>query len=355
MRVSKLLSIVIILLCTVSCIEPFHPEIKERQDKLVINGGLTDQPGMQFVEVSRSTPYNEPGFIPVRGCVVRIEDENEQGVNYSESSPGVYSVSLNETFLGINKAYKLFVYTPDGEEYQSEYDSLLACPPVDSLYYEIERQVTYNPNGFAYLGGLQFYVNVKGRAGNSRNFLWKLEETYEYHATYPLYSNLKICYKTHPITEIYTASCRYIDGTDLIRYPLNYVSGGKIRIKYGLMVRQYSLSDDAFLYWERMKTLINETGGLYEKQPASFEGNICNVNDEEEQILGFFYASQERKKWILLRKPLGPLLPATNCMPRFPPEVKCPPLSCCWTPPWCCDCRLRGGSLEPPYYWLIDE
>jgi len=144
--VSKLPGIGIILLCAVSCIDPFHPEIKETQDLLVINGSISDRTGWHSVEVSRSSPYNEPGFIPVSGCVVRVEDENGRGVTYYEYQPGVYWANLEASFLGVNRAYKLLVYTQDGEEYQSDYDSLLACPPIDSLYYEIELQESDDPN-----------------------------------------------------------------------------------------------------------------------------------------------------------------------------------------------------------------
>jgi len=342
---------------------------------------------MQFVEVSRASPFNEPGFIPVRGCVVRIEDENGQGVNYSESEPGVYRADLDEPFLGVNKMYKLFVYTPDGEEYQSEYDSLLSCPSIDSLYYQIEWRVAEDPD-ITYQG-IQFYVDVKGKADNSRNFIWKLEETYEYNARYmiqyfwngeslqgflPPDQSLFKCFKTNSIANIYAASSRYLVGNELNGYPLNFVSAGtpKLKRKYGLVVSQYSLSDDAFLYWEKMNNMISETGGLYEKQPASSDGDIYKVNDPEEQILGFFYTSQEREKWIITKNP-GFTIQDYYCPIDTVEELIYIEIDLYMIglginaagmrvgPPYgkstsgCFDCRERGGSLEPPLYWLIDE
>ncbi|MFC2081090.1 DUF4249 domain-containing protein [Bacteroidota bacterium] len=396
---SKLLSICIILLCTVSCIERFHPDIKERVDKLVINGSITDRPGWHYVEVSRASPYNEPGFIPVEGCVVRVEDENGQGVTYSEYQPGVHRADLNESFLGVNKAYKLFVYTPDGEEYQSEYDPLLPCPPIDSLYYQIEWRETENPD--VTYPGIQFYVDVKGKADDSRNFLWKLEETFEYRAPYiiqyiktdvevlgtptpiltinPPIDILSRCYKTNSIAKIHVASTRQLVINEINEYPLNFVGAGpQLKIKYGLVVKQYSLSDDAFLYWEKMNNMMSETGGLYEKQPERSDGNIYNVNDEEERILGFFYASQEREKLFITKNPgfaiqnyYCPIdtlpidsvsyysdLPVGTYMisvaePNEEGEQIGEPYGTSYRR--CFDCRERGGSLEPPLYWLIDE
>ncbi|MFC2116541.1 DUF4249 domain-containing protein [Bacteroidota bacterium] len=385
---SKLLGIAIIMFCTVSCIEPFRPEIEEMQDKLVINGNITDQPGWHFVEVSHSSPYNEPGFIPVKGCVVRVEDENGQGVTYSEYQPGVHRADMDESFLGVNKAYKLFVYTPDGEEYQSEYDSLLPCPPIDSLYYQIERREAENSD--VTYQGLQFYNDVKGKAGDSRNFLWKLEETFEYRAPYtiqyifneekwfeipPPIDILSRCYKTNSIAKIYVASSWQLTVNELNGYPLNYVPAltPKLKRKYGLVVRLYSLSNAAYLYWDKMKTMIQATGGLYEKQPSRTGGNFYNVNDPEEQILGFFYASQEREKWIIAKNPGFTIqdyyCPIDTVNSEYSYQVGSYAFSLNerneegerWGEPYgtanraCFDCRLRGGSLEPPDYWLTDE
>jgi len=382
--VNKILCIGFIMLCTVSCIEPFQPEIKERQDMLVIKGSISDKPGWHFVEISRSSAYNDPGFIPVIGCVVRVEEKNGMGVTYSEYQPGIYRAELDESFLTINNAYRLYVYTQDGEEYQSDYDSLLACPPIDSLWYEIDLPVSDDPD-VTFLGGVQFYVDVRGEQGDSRNFLWELEGTYEYQANYfiqylwendsvyefdPTSDSLTICYTAEPIPEIYTASSRNLVANELNKYPLNYVSawGPWLRFEYGLLVTQYSLSDEAYIYWDKIRALTVEEGSLYEKQPANAHGNIYNVNEPEEQILGFFYASQEKEKWVQLKRP-------------FPIYVLDAP---CWLelavldnlesgsfmvsvdedgigPPFgsgnneCFDCRLQGGSLEPPVYWQTDE
>ena len=383
---SKYPGIGLLLLCMVSCIEPFHPEINEMQDLIVINGSITDQPGWHFVEVSRSSPFNEPDFIPVIGCVVRVEDETGLGVIYSEYRPGVYRADLDESFLGVNKAYKLYVYnTQEGEEYQSDYDSLLACPQVDSLYYAIESQETDNPDITYY--GLQFYVDVKGKKDESRNFLWKLEESYEYHAPYfiqyywnedslqefdPPIDSLSICYRTQSIPELYTASTRYLVGNELNKYPLNYVSGRtlKLKIKYSLMVSQHSLSNDAFIYWEKINSLMTETGGLYEKQPAGSDGNIININDQEEQVLGYFYASQEQEKWTIVKDTFYFRIYDYSCaidtvinfddlggsyyMISLNQEDEVgPPYG--YANRFCFDCRERGGSLEPPDYWNEDE
>ena len=139
MQVIKHLITGFILLVTASCIDPYHPRLTETQDLLVVNGMITDQPGIHVVEVSRSSPFDEPAFLPVENCVVSVTDDKGSTITYSKSSPGIYTAYLDSDFLGINKAYQLYVRTPDGKEYLSDYDSLLACPPIDKVYYELKQ------------------------------------------------------------------------------------------------------------------------------------------------------------------------------------------------------------------------
>ena len=116
------------MLSLVSCVEPFYPDIDETEGVLVVSGRITDRPGRHFVEISRSSTLEEPEFNPVEGCVVRVEDNFGMMVVYMEDSPGIYRAELDEQFLDLNKAYKLFIDTPGGKQYESSYDSLLACP-----------------------------------------------------------------------------------------------------------------------------------------------------------------------------------------------------------------------------------
>jgi len=351
---------------------------------LVIKGSISDKPGWHFVEVSRSSAYNDPGFIPVNGCVVRVEDQDGRGVTFEEYQPGNYKSELDESFLGINNAYKLYVHTPDGEEYQSDYDSMLACPPIDSFWYEIDRPVSDDPD-ITFIGGVQFYVDVRGKESDSRNILWKLEETYEYRAPYfiqylwendsvyefdPPSDSLTQCYTSEAIPEVFTTSTKNLVANELNKYPLNYVSawGPWLKFEYGLLLTQYSLSEEAYKYWDKIRALTADEGSLYEKQPANAHGNIYNVNDPGEQILGFFYATQEKEEWIQLERPFPVYILDEPCWLKlavlnnlesgsFMVSVDEDGIG----PPYgagnngCFDCRLEGGSLEPPAHWIRDE
>ena len=376
------------LLTCNSCIEPFEPVIKGSRKVLVINGKITEQPGMHYVEISRSTSYKDPSYEPVRGCVVLVTDENGEMIPFLEREFGKYSADIPGSFLAVGKAYRLQVFTPDQREYCSEYDTLLACPPIDSIYYEVETRETSDPDFI--LGGIQFYLDMTGSASDSRDFMWQLEETWEYWAALfsqyirrkgeeviSFHSNDHFfkCWKTYPIGEIYTKTTRNLSVNALKRNSLNFVSNetDRLRVTYSLLVKQQSLTRRSYVYWEKMRAQSRETGGLYENQPSTAIGNICNTNDPDEVVLGIFYATQQRTKRIMVNN-----VSSEN----DPFEFKIPYLTCEWEsatgtfqlvgdfpyylksnhpsgygPPYltadriCFDCRIQGGINVKPDYW----
>jgi hypothetical protein len=381
--VNKYLYIVLLFFAG-SCIEPFRPELDEAQAMLVVNGNITDQPGDHYVRLSYSTSFYNPKFIPLSGCVINVEDNIGVQHTYTELSPGFYKVNLDAGFLELNKAYRLHLFTPDGEEYISDFDSLLSCPEVDDISFVPEIQE--GDNVYAKTYGIRFRVDVRGESENARNYLWKLTETYEYHSWYKaqyvwdgdtlMYAGLDedsifTCYDTQPIKKFYTASTRYLTRNELNNFPLNYVTNAtsRLRIKYSLLVQQHSLSDAGYLYWENMSRQLDESGGLYEKQPATVSGNISNLNNPDEKVLGFFYASEVKEKRIFVKGDLPFNFPVTFC-----------PLDTAYTlealgdnrlylvsfseyeegPPYgygnkCFDCTLFGGTVTPPSFWFDDE
>ena len=390
MPVNKYYILLLLILTCDSCIEPFEPVIKEYQRVLVINGKITDQPGMHYVEISRSTPYNYPSYEPVWGCMVMVTDENGNRIHFPEREIGKYGADIPGSFLAVGKAYSLQVqvFTPFQKEYCSEYDTLLACPPIDSIYYEVETRETSGTDFI--LGGIQFYVDMTGAASDSRNFMWQLEETWEYWAALfsqyirreggeviSFHSNDHFykCWKTYPIGEIYTKTTRNLSVNALKRNSLNFVSNetDRLKVKYSLLVKQQSLTRRSYVYWEKMRAQSRETGGLYETQPSSAIGNICNTTDPDEVVLGIFYATQQRTKRIMVDNVSGE---------NDPFEFEIPCLTCEWEdatgtfqsvsdfpyylksnhpsgygPPYltadqiCFDCRIRGGINVKPDFW----
>jgi len=372
MRLNKwTIAILFAALCS-GCIEPFEPLIEEESEVMVIDGKLSDTPGIQTITITRSSPYNNPRFKPVSGCVVRVEDGSGSGVTFPETGEGIYQTTLEPGFMAAGKAYKLQVFTPDEHTYESDYDSLLSCASIDYLSYKVEVQGTSNPDINYY--GIRFYADVSGTLEESRNYMWTLEETWEYISYYPIQyiwdGSVYHDYTPQLHGEDFeVGSSRQLEQNEFHQQPLYFVSNQSPRLqeKYSLLVSQYSLSYNAYLYWEKMRAQAGDTGGLFETQPASSRGNIYNINDPDEKVLGYFYVSQVQEKRITVSEDfdfpiaefLCPLdttysiedfgsdypviLYSLSIMGRGPPYA--------YSSKECHDCTYRGGVTTKPEYW----
>jgi hypothetical protein len=384
MPANKIQIILLILLVCNSCIEPYDPVINETQDVMVINGMISDRPGLQQVTVTLSTPYNNPTFKPVSGCVVSVQDGLGNIAFYTEnrSEQGVYEALLDEPFLGVGKTYSLQVVTPSNEVYRSDYDTLLACPPVDALYYEQSVSGGTDPEDIWY--GVQFYNDVRGNLNGTRNYRWKAIATWEYRAPYTAqyvrYKGINIpyikdtvstCYLTETIETVYAASTQLLTENSIYKNKLHYVSDQtpRLAVRYSLLVEQHSLTDQAYLYWEKLAAQSANDASLYETQPSSSQGNIYNTNWSAEKVLGCFYATQIRDKrifveWDDLDFPVAAYTCRLDTLENnstfiFDQYYYLISLNVIGPgPPWlgtnirnCFDCTERGGDNQIPDFW----
>lgn len=375
--------IFLILLLAQACIEPYEPVINETQQVMVIDGMISDRPGLHQVRVSISTPYSDPSFRPVMGCVVSVTDDQGNVEFYHESweAAGIYEAWLDEPFLGIGKAYSLQVVAPSNRIYVSDYDTLLSCPPVDSLYYIHEVSGGDDPDDV--WQGLQFYNDVRGFDGGTRNYRWKSIATWEYHSPHtPQYvryrgqnipyivDSVSTCYLTEAIETVYAASTQLLSENNIYRNKLHYVSDQTPRLaeRYSLLVEQHSLTDQAYNYWEKLAAQSSSSASLYETQPSSSQGNIYSTNQPREKVLGCFYATQIQEKRIFVDyDELDFYVGAYSCrldtlvdnssflFDRYYYLISLAPIGA--GPPWlggnrdCFNCKERGGDSEIPDFW----
>ncbi|MBN1414817.1 MAG: DUF4249 domain-containing protein [Bacteroidales bacterium] len=369
------------------CIDPYTPEIDEIPEMIVISGRITDQEGYHSVEVSKSTSYNEPYYNPVSYCTVVITDDKNQRFDLTEYAPGKYRCWVGKEFLNAGTGYRVEVTTPDGKQYQSDYEMILPCPPIATIFYESKKQETDNPDYPLY--GLQFYVSTDASGFTCRNFLYDLTETWEYHSTYMVsdyydgeihfsdvvYDTLFYCWQTSKLYDIYTFTTKNLTTDKITRCPLNFVSNQSLRlsVKYSLLVRQYSMGDEAYEYWNTIQQQTQHTGGLYETQPVSITGNVHCITHPDETVLGYFMASAVTEKRIFVPRHFDFSVYTPPCQAYGYDSEALSVLLQSYKPrdypvfllnltglkegPWdfadqeCFDCTKRGGTTVKPAFW----
>jgi hypothetical protein len=380
--------ILVLLMLISGCVERYYPDQNDlKTGTIVINAHLTNQPGMQEMEISRSGPLLESSFIPVSGSFAEVIREDGEFREFYENKPGYYGSELDESFLQSGMSYMVHVITPNGNEYESDFDKLRPVPKIDSIYYLVES------NSFAdatdSIGGIRFYIDFTFDDEAYDYIRWEVTETYEFHnpameafvsmpgvglLQLPDTSNYRICYITNELHAIHSMSLAYLDFGIYIKKPFSFVPNNqqeqKLKHKYSLQIKQYSVGEAAFHYWNELKKTSQEQGWLFDRQPALLKSNIRNINDEGEDVLGFFSMSGVAKKrgfavkpegldmslykWYCFPLPRGPGGPGgdENLPTYYARAWRDGEPSFAWVNKHCVDCRAyRHSTHIKPDYW----
>lgn len=381
MRIRHLYVCLIILAAGISsCIEEYWPDVSNYQNLMVIDGAITDQPGPYTVKVSRSTDISNPKNIPFPGCEVAITDDLGNTETLIETEIGTYQTSTEGIRGVIGRKYMLSVKTPDGELYESDYSTLKTSVGIDSVFGIIEKKHPNNPEDSEI--GYQFYVNTKAGNTDSTFILWRLFQTYEYHADFTIDflwvgrfvrfhdpDTLFYCWKTEQIPEIFTYNTLGLQEPIIYDYPLNYVGNGtkKLSVRYSLLVEQYTIDYKSQEYFKELMEQNADHGTLYAKQPHQIRGNLTNTNNPGEIVLGYFMVGSKTSKRIFVNRPnidfnYGVCIPDTD--PRgfvyWPSRYW--PIYAYLTDDGlyahgadaCFDCTLKGGTTEKPEFWTYE-
>jgi hypothetical protein len=224
-------------------------------------------------------------------------------------------------------------------------------------------------------------VNNHNVVNDTSYYIWKLSQTYKYRSSfdidytwegeyipYPNPDSLRTCFKTSIVKELLFASTQYLDPTAINQFPLHFVptSTKELSIRYSCLVRQLRISENAFSFYQAIDEQNFEQGNdLWSKQPVQIRGNIHNVNNDDEPVLGYFLVAGSSEERIFVDRPGIPFY-YTECTPDF--DLRWVPYStpnewpiyiedimfsgwCLGDSRSCFDCRLDGGLLTPPDFW----
>jgi hypothetical protein len=378
-RKYHILLLFMLLLSVRGCIEPYETEIEEETRLLTVEGSIIKGEELQTIVISETTSLLDPRFKAVKGCEVRVLDDQFNEFLFDEGEEGSYTRIITDEQLVPGRQYMLRITTPGGEVYESDYELLNPEAEVDSVYYGIEEKL--DATSGEDLNGVQFYIDIKASDDVPRFFRWNLDETYEYTASVPIsyfYFNPSFepftpdnpyefyrCWITERVKGLYLSNTINLTTNQKKKIPLHYVStlSDRMKIRYNLLVKQYTMNEGAYDYWQQNKTATMEGGGLYTGQPDQPLSNLCNVTDSTERVLGYFWASTMTEKRIVVPRPNDLMVPDEGCvLTPFDPMIHKGPFpiyirideksgELLTGSQYCFNCTERGGSLEPPDFW----
>ena len=358
----------------ITCIDPLGVQPSDFEDLLVVQGFITDDFGPHEIRITRIARFSGvagEGEIKIEEADVRIIDDLGELVELKRMrgqrktlsvstifcSPAGLSFSefmtdyrTPEDFKGnVGRTYTLEVVTTDGQVYRSEPQLMGHTPVIDSLHL-----------GFKVLPGLdpivpgssvEVFTTWTDPEEEENFYFWRINGIYRIFTPDTTIPGV-ICCAYEPrdgLAEDCWIVERNLIGNRLvfsdervngqtITLPIGQIEDDGLRFantavppskQYHVEVEQYMIPEEAFEFNQRIQTLSEINGEIFDPPPLSIRGNIFNVDDPEELVVGYFGAYQKQTRGIFLDKSL---LEFTQ---RFPDP--------------CGDCRLRtGAQLETP-------
>lgn len=241
-------------------------------------------------------------------------------------------------------------------------------PVIDSLYYE---KMTLKPKDEEYVAqeGCQVYLNTYDPENKTKFYRWEYSETWEFRLPYNVPN--RVCWISANSDKINIRNTSVFAEDRVTRYPLNFISNqtDRLRVKYSIRVNQYALTEDEYLYWEKLQNVAEQVGGLYDITPAAIPSNIFCTNDPKENVLGYFSVSAETSKRIFIKDYFSGVVNLyTNCatdtiigtgpIPNLGISVwvifndidGAPPTRILTDTKGCADCSVRGTTVEPAFW-----
>jgi hypothetical protein len=267
----NLLIILFIGAALAGCDEAVQLDLNQTPSRVVIEGQVTDIPGLQYVRVTRSGDFYQNGSTQrVTDAQVIVRDDTGEQMNFvhnpvgSADSVGYYLPAGNYAGV-VGRTYTLSVVL-DGRTYQAS-DKLLRVTKIDSMGYRPnvfrEREEEEEPSD----GKIwELLIYAKEPQDTEDNYLIKY------------YRNDSLVYNGE--TDVYVLNDYGVgENIDGVPSSVYYAPGDNARVE------MYSLSRDGFLFYSDLSTILNTDGGMFGPPPANPRTNLTGG------AMGFFQVS----------------------------------------------------------------
>ncbi|MFN4144376.1 MAG: DUF4249 domain-containing protein [Runella sp.] len=299
-----------------SCVEVYEVRYTLKADVVTVEGFVTNDTGLTVIlKTSRSRGQNYFAE-PLKKCTVEIGLGNGTSIPLTEVFDGGYAAP--SSFRGqIGQTYQLRFRTPDGRNYESETERLNAPPAIAKSYFQFNQNGILDRTGTRVLASsFDVFVDFNDPAEQRNFYLWRWVSYEEQRICASceggrLDSRTKLCVpeRNSRITYDYVcdAPCwemffsnevnifsdafsngRSVVGRQVAKIPF-YRLGTMFENRACLIeIQQYTISAGAYEYYRLLRDQAQNTGNLTDTPPAAIIGNVRNVNDPSEEVVGYF-------------------------------------------------------------------
>lgn len=262
----KILNILFLsLLFFSSCQDVIDLEVPDGDIQLIVDGWLTDQEGDKQVLLSYTSNYFDNTQPPsVEGALVVLFNELGPVDTLLEKEPGKY---ITDYVGEVGQTYHLYIQTENGEEYESNPETLRYVPAITNIKYEFKEESAFEEEGY--------YVSIDTEEplGVGDHYRWK--------------QFVNDTFLNTPFDLLY-ASDEFVDGNPILDFE---VSIDPLELGDHCRVQQLSISEEAYEFFTQLQLKTAFVGSLFDSPPAALKGNIVRIDDPAKQALGYFGVS----------------------------------------------------------------
>ena len=349
---ARLISILVLLVT--GCVDPISFETQAEEGQLVFFGIFSQLEQIHTFSITETTEFNKQAT-PVQGAEVVLWDDQGNSAAYREMPEGIYELPEAEMPGVPGRAYHIEITLNNGDSYQSPPQVMPEPVEIDSLYFEFETREVLSDSGIPID---RTFVNIllstplTNICGEPSNLRWVVEEIYSFvDRSCGTFDTAETCYFIEPVDESEVLLFENSGTTqeNLERLPVRsreMVPYDQFTARHYFIVHQYAISDDELQYWDNIDAVANQTGSLFDVQPARVVGNIFKSDDPNEVTLGYFGVSGEsNKRTFITPFDIRPN-PVFTCMDES--FFRDNPLICCF-------CVNKPGiQIGRPAFWDED-
>lgn len=308
----KIILLLLILLYT-GCVEEYKipsKTVENYKEELVVQGRILSGEN-SVVYISKTYPF---GNVEGMGEIITDAEVHIIGQNGYESEKAVYDnlhrhYVINTVDLPQNTLYAVEVVL-NGETYQSDFQELQMSPEID--------EITYKEN----VDGISIHVSTHDDEDGQRAYMWSCTEDWEFHSDFDFVgvSGGRVLYNkdVYPIDgwvnpylycwghqesgNIYIYSTAGLKENAVKEHELFRIPVDDIRISYiySILLKQWSLSDEAYNYFQTLKLYTEDTGGLFAPMPTEIDGNVSCISNPSIKVRGYVLAATVTEKRIFI-------------------------------------------------------
>ena len=334
--------------------DPISFETATESGQIVFFGHFSQLSQDHTIDISRTSGFGQLPD-PVSGACIKIMDDSGNFADYQEVIPGKYLLAAGK-ILGIpGRTYHIEIILSDGKTYLSQPQKMPQSIEADNIYFEIDRrQILGGTGSLVDKTLLDVFIDTPLQAGSEETsqLRWTVEEVYSFvDLSCGPFDNADACYFISPVLDSEVLLFENQGNTQdyLNRFKVRtreLVPYDEFTARHYFLVNQFTITKEELEYWKKIEAVANQSGNLFDVQPAAVPGNIFEKGNQQAFALGYFSVSGQ------------------NALRTFttPYDIKPNPVFTCMDQsfnqnhqPECCFCSTKDGiQIERPAYWDED-